>query len=36
MVTIFVTVAVLRLGFGVFAVSQSPLRQFLLSLWVGR
>ena len=36
MVTIFVAVAVLRLGFGVFAVSQSPLRQFLLSLWVGR
>jgi energy-coupling factor transporter transmembrane protein EcfT len=34
-VAIFVTVAVLRLGFGVFAVEQSPLRQYLLALLSG-
>jgi energy-coupling factor transporter transmembrane protein EcfT len=34
-VVIFVTVGVLRMGFGVFAVTQSPLRQYLLTLLGG-
>ncbi len=36
MVAIFVAIAVSRIGFGLFAVTQSPLRQYLLSLLVGR
>jgi len=35
-VIIFTTVGVLRIGFGVFAVTQSPLRQYLLALLSGR
>lgn len=34
-VVIFVAVGVLRMGFGVFAVTQSPLRQYLLTLLGG-
>ncbi|MBL7065828.1 MAG: energy-coupling factor transporter transmembrane protein EcfT [Anaerolineae bacterium] len=34
-VALFATVAIMRLGFGVFAVDQSPLRQYLLALLSG-
>jgi energy-coupling factor transporter transmembrane protein EcfT len=33
MIFVFVLVAILRMGFGLFAVEQSPLRIYLLSLW---